>query len=183
MRLHERFRQNGIQAADTQLLQPGEDDMIEKLEDALVTSFPPVKIDRAMIDEPTALWHVYDDYSDLAAFEGKTWRELPAELIVRHSTLPIYAGDSLWCAILPGYLWYLLHERKRFNDLPFQLAGQFTRKDDPESHPRFDRRIAAFSPAQRAAIRDVLTLLATVSPMEETMSLALATWNNLTERA
>lgn len=29
--------------------------MIEKLEDALVSAFPPVKIDRAMIDEPTAL--------------------------------------------------------------------------------------------------------------------------------
>jgi len=49
------------------------DNMIEKFEDALVSAFPPVKIDRAMIDEPTALWHVYDD-SDLAAFEGRTWR-------------------------------------------------------------------------------------------------------------
>jgi hypothetical protein len=35
------------------------------------------------------------------------------------------------------------------------------------------------TPEQRAVIRDVLTLLATVSPLEDAMSLALATWNNL----
>ena len=153
--------------------------MSDKLEDALVSAFPPVKIDRAMIDEPTALWHVYDDYADLAAFEGKTWRELPAELIVRHATLPIYAGDSLWRATLPGYLLYLLHARGQFNEVPSQLARQLTRREDPEYHPKFDRRIGPFSPAQRAAIRDVLTLLATVPLMEDTMSRALATWNNL----
>jgi hypothetical protein len=62
--------------------------MIEKLENALVSVFPPVTIDRAMIDGLTALWHVYDGYAELAAFEGKTWRELPAELIVRHVGLP-----------------------------------------------------------------------------------------------
>jgi hypothetical protein len=28
--------------------------------------------DLATIDEPTVLWHVYDDYAELAAFEGKT---------------------------------------------------------------------------------------------------------------
>jgi hypothetical protein len=153
--------------------------MIEKLEDALVTAFPPVTIDRAMIGEPTAHWEVYDDPADLVAFEGKTWRELSAELLYKHSTLPAFAGDKLWRATLPGYLWYLLHERTRFNDLPFQVASQLTRKDDPESHPRFDRRAAPLTPEQRVVIRDVLTLLATVSPLEEEMSLALATWNNL----
>jgi hypothetical protein len=152
---------------------------IEDLEAALASAFPPVAIDRAMIDEPTANWSVYDDHAGLAAFEGKTWRDLPAELLVRHASLPVYAGDALWRATLPGYLWYLLHERRQFNDLPFQLARQLTRRDDPDYHPKFDRRIAAFSPAQRAAIRDVLGLLATVSPMEDTMSPALATWNHL----
>jgi hypothetical protein len=153
--------------------------MIDKLEEALVAAFPPVAIDRAMIDEPTALLDVYDDYADLTSFEGKTWRDLSTEQLWRHSTLPIYAGDALWRAILPGYLRYVLHERHRFNDLPFQLAGQLTRKEDPEYHPKFDRRVAGLSSEQRAAIRDVLTLLATVSPMEEPMSRALATWNNL----
>ncbi len=153
--------------------------MIEKLEDALVSAFPPDKIDRAMIDEPTALWHVYDDYADLTAFEGKTWRELPADLVVRHATLPIYAGDSLWRATLPGYLWYLLHAPVQFNEVPSQLARQLTRREDPEYHPKFDRRIGPFSPAQRTAIRDVLAFLATVPLMEDTMSRALATWNNL----
>jgi hypothetical protein len=122
---------------------------------------------------------VYDDYSDLAAFEGKTWRELPAELIVRHAILPIYAGDSLWRATLPGYLWYLLHVREHFNEVPSPLALQLTRREDPEYHPKFDRRIGPFSPEQRVAIRDVLAVLATAPLMEDTMSRAFATWNNL----
>lgn len=153
--------------------------MIEKLEQALVSAFPPIMIDRAMLDEPTANWDAYEDHADLVAFEGKTWRDLAPELLYRHSMLPVFAGDALWRATLPSYLWYVLHERTLFNDLPFQLASQLTRKSDPDSHPRFDRRIAPFSPRQRATIRDVLALLAMVPPLEETMSRALATWNNL----
>lgn len=153
--------------------------MIEKLEQALASAFPPIVIDRAMIDESTAIWDYYEDYADLVAFEGKTWPELAPELLYKHSALLLWAGDAFWWALLPGYLWYLLHERTLFNDLPFQVASQLTRKDDPDSHPRFDRRIALLSDAQRAAIRDVLALLATVSPLEETMSRALASWNSL----
>lgn len=155
--------------------------MIEKLEDALSSAFPAVTIDRAMIDEPTANWDVYEDYADLAAFEGKTWRELTPEQLYKHSALLLWAGDALWRAILPGYLQYLLHERTLFNDLPFQVASQLTRKADPESHPKFDRRIAGLSREQRTAIRDVLMLLATVSPLEEAMSRALASWNSVME--
>lgn len=155
------------------------DHTIERLEEGLVSAFPPVTIHRTMIDEPTAIWDVYEDYADLVAFEGKTWRDLSPELLYRHTGLLVWAGDALWRATLPGYLWYLLHERQLFNDLPFQLASQLTRKDDPDSHPKFDRRTAPFSPAQRATIRDVLSLLATVSPLEEVMSRALATWNDL----
>jgi len=153
--------------------------MIEKLEAALTAAFPAVPIDRATIDEATAHWEVYDDPDDLVALEGKTWRELPAALLYKHSTLPVFAGDKLWHATLPAYLRYLLHERTLFNDLPFQVAGQLTRKEDPESHPRFDRRAALLSSDQRAVIRDVLARLSAVSPLEEAMSLALATWNNL----
>jgi hypothetical protein len=153
--------------------------MIEKLEQALASAFPPITIDRAMIDERTAIWDVYEDYADLVAFEGKSWRELAPELLYKHSALLLWAGDAFWRAILPGYLWYLLHERTLFNDLPFQVASQLTRKDDPEYHPKFDRRIAGLSGEQRVAIRDVLTLLATVSPLEESMSRALASWNSL----
>ena len=50
--------------------------MIEKLEDALTSAFPLLTIERAMIDESTARWDLYDDHADLAAFEGKTWRDL-----------------------------------------------------------------------------------------------------------
>lgn len=153
--------------------------MVEELEAALVSAFPPVVIDSAMIDEPTALWDVYEDYTDLAAFEGKTWREFPAELLWRHSAMLLYAGDVLRRAALPGYLWYLLHERRQFNDLPWQVAGELRRKDDPEYHPRFDRRIATFSSVQLVVIRDVLGFLATVPPTEEIMSQALVSWNSL----
>lgn len=154
-------------------------EMTEKLEDALASAFPPVTIDRAMLDEPTAIWDVYEDRGDLVALEGKTWRELAPELLYRHSALPLWAGDALWRAILPGYLRYLLRERTRFNDLPFQLAGELTRSDDPGARVKFDRRIAAFSAEQRAVIRDVVAVLAKVRPMEEPMSRALATWNDV----
>jgi hypothetical protein len=151
--------------------------MVEKLEAALAAAFPEITIDRTMINEPTADWSSYPDRADLAAFEARTWQELPAELLVSHSTLPVYAGDNLFRATLPGYLRYLLHERRHFNNLPFQLAAQLTRKGNPD--PKFDRRIAPFSQAQRGTIRAVLSLLATVSPMEETMARALVTWNKL----
>jgi hypothetical protein len=153
--------------------------MIEKLEDALVSAFPPITIDRSMIDEPTANWSVYDDRADLVAFEGKTWRELAPELLYKHSALLLWVGDVLWRAILPGYLWYLLHEQTRFNDLPWQVAGELTRGDDPAARLKFDRRIAALSAEQRTVIRDVVALLATVRPMEQPMSRALETWNDV----
>ncbi len=152
---------------------------IEDLDALLISAFPAATIDRAMIDEPTANWSVYDDHADLVAFEGRTWLDLPADVLVRHSTLPVHAGDALFRATLPGFLRHLLHERQRFNDLPFQLAGQLTRKDVPASHPKFDRRIAPFTSPQRTAVRDVLVHLATISPMEDSMSRAVATWNRL----
>ena len=149
------------------------------LDHALATAFPLLTIDRAMIDEPTANWSVYDDVNDLSAFEGKSWITLPPPLLVQHSTLPIYAGDALFRATFPAYLRYLLHERSHFNDLPFQLAGQLTRKVDPASHAKFDRRVAPLTQAQREATRDALAMLSTVPPMEEAMSIAHATWNLL----
>lgn len=138
--------------------------MIEKLEDALTSAFPPVTIERAMIDEPTANWSVYDDRADLAALEGKTWRELPAALLKRHPTLPIYAGDALFCTTLPAFLRYLLHERESFNDLPFQLAGQLTRRTDVDNK-KLDRRLSRLTAAQRAVVGEMLAYLATVAPM------------------
>jgi hypothetical protein len=150
--------------------------MIEKLEDALTSAFPPVTIDRAMIDEPTANLSVYDDRADLVAFEGKTWRELPAALLERHPTLPIYAGDALFCTTLPAFLRYLLHERESFNDLPFQLAGQLTRRTDVDNK-KLDRRLSRLTTAQRAVVGEMLVYLATVAPMDEIMGRALATWN------
>lgn len=150
--------------------------MIDGLEAALVAAFPEVTVDRAMIDEPSANWSVYDDSDDLVAFEGRTWRDLPHELIKRHSTLPIYAGDALFCTTLPAFLSYLLHERVSFNDLPFQLAGQLTRRADVDNR-KLDRRLSRLTMAQRAAVGDVLAHLATLAPMDEVMSRAFATWN------
>jgi hypothetical protein len=150
--------------------------MTKNLDATLASAFPAVTIDRAMIDEPTANWSAYADRDDLGAFEGKTWRELPPALLKRHSTLPIYAGDALFCTTLAAYLRYLLHERHEFNDLPFQLAGQLTRRTDVDNTKR-DRRLARLTASQRAAVGDVLAHLATIVPMEEVMGRALATWN------
>jgi len=150
--------------------------MIEKLEDALASAFPPVAIDRAMIDEPTANWSVYDDRGDLVAFEGKTWHELPAAVLKRHPTLPIYAGDALFCTTLPAFLRYLLHERESFNDLPFQLAGQLTRRTDVDNK-KLDRRLSRLTTVQRAVVGEMLAYLATIAPMDEIMGGALKTWD------
>ncbi|HLL25378.1 MAG TPA: hypothetical protein VK427_24750 [Kofleriaceae bacterium] len=150
--------------------------MIEKLDEALTYAFPPVTIDRLMIEEPTANWSVYDERGDLVGFEGKTWPELPAALLKRHPTLPIYAGDALFCATLPAFLRYLLHERESFNDLPFQLAGQLTRRTDVDNK-KLDRRLSRLTTAQRAAVGEMLAYLAEVAPMDEIMGGALATWN------
>lgn len=150
--------------------------MIERLEEALASAFPPITIDRAMLDEPTANWSVYDDTADLVAFEGKTWRELPADLLKRHPTLPIYAGDALFCTTLPAFLRYLLHERESFNDLPFQLAGQLTRRTDVDNK-KLDRRLSHLTTAQRSAVGELLAYLATRAPIDEIMGRALATWN------
>jgi hypothetical protein len=152
---------------------------IENLEEALVAAFPAVPIERNTIEESTAVWDVYDEHAEVLGLEHKTWSELPAELLYRHPSLLVYAGDALFHAVLPAYLRYLLHERAKFNALPFQVAGQLTRSAGSESHRKFDRRITRFSAAQRAAVRDVLALLATVRPMEEPMADALATWNDL----
>lgn len=154
------------------------EDMIEKLESSLERAFPPITIDRAMIDEATANWNAYDedDRADLISLEGMTWRELPAPLVKRHPTLPIYAGDALFCATLPAFFRYLLHERESFNDLPFQLAGQMTRRTDVDNN-KLDRRLSHLTGAQRAVIGEMLAYFATVPPMDEIMGRALATWN------
>lgn len=146
------------------------------LDTALTSAFLAVMIDRAMIDEPTANWSVYEDTADLVAFEGKTWRELSPAVLKRHLTLPIYAGDALFCATLPAFLRCLLYERESFNDLPFQLAGQLTRRTDVDNK-KLDRRLSRLATAQRIVVGEVLAYLATIAPMDETMGLALATWN------
>jgi hypothetical protein len=91
-------------------------------------------------------------------------------------TLSIYAGDALFCTTLPALLRYLLHERESFNDLPFQLAGQLTRRTDVDNK-KLDRRLSRLTTAQRAVVGEMLAYLATVAPMDEIMGRALATWN------
>lgn len=153
--------------------------MSQNLEDALVTAFPAIAIDRMTIDEPTANWSVYDDISsisELAELEGKTWQEVPADFLERHTGLPVFAGDSLFCTMLPAYLRYLMQARERFNDLPFQVAGQLTRRTDVDND-KLDRRRSKLSTAQRAVVGKVLDHLATVPPMDEVMARAASSWN------
>jgi hypothetical protein len=57
------------------------------LDEALVAAFPVVTIDRAMIEEASAVWDAYLEYDELTLFEGRTWRELPSSLLLDHSSL------------------------------------------------------------------------------------------------
>lgn len=154
-------------------------DRVDKLVEALIHAFPADVIDAATFDEPTANWLVYDDVADLRGFQGRTWRDLPAETLVRHATLPIYAGDHLFHAIVPAFLRHVLLEVRRLDELPFQLAGQLTRRDEPEHWPKFDRRAALFTATQRAAVRAVLAHLAQRPTLDEPMARAMATWSQL----
>jgi hypothetical protein len=155
----------------------GEDNTVETLEQALVTAFPAAVIDRPMIDEPTALWLGYPKYPQLAELEGKTWLDITDDWLWRNPMLLGFVGDSLWRAVLPAYLRYLLREHDEWNSLPAHVAGWLTRKGDLVS--RFDRRIALLSTAERAAIHAVIARLSTRLRMAEVMSRALATWDEL----
>lgn len=145
----------------------------ESLEAALVAAFPAVQIDRAMLDEPTARLSDYDDHAVLEQLEGKSWRELPDSMLYEHSTLLIYAGDRLFHATVPAFLHYLLREHDVYNDLGHQVAGELTREDAPA---KLERRMGCFTPAQRAAVRDVLAHLANHRFWKQPMTRALETW-------
>ena len=149
---------------------------VDDLEAVIISVFPLVPVTQAVLEEPTALWDVYDDAAETANLVGRNWSDIQEEFLYKHEALLLFAGDSLFCMLLPAYLRYLLHERSRFNSLPHQVASQLTRKGDPERDVRFERRVALLTPSQRAAVGDVLALLATVPPMEEPMTAALETW-------
>ena len=149
----------------------------DRLERTLESAFPAVAIDRAMIDEPTSLWDDYERRPDLAAIEGKTWRDIDAEWLWNNGALLVYAGDELWRAILPAYLARLLRGFDRVDSMPWHVARTLERK--PERARTFDRRIAPFSAAQRSAIRDVLALLSTVDPIAGPMTRAFETWKTI----
>ncbi len=142
------------------------------LDDCLVTAFPPVVIDRAMIEESTAVWDAYLETEELAWFEGTHWRQLPSTLLYRHATLLGCAGDSLFRSLLPAFLRYLLHEHHELNDMPWHVATQLAKRD-----AKFDRRVELLTPAQREAIRTVLAHLATVRRIDEVMMRAYTAWN------
>ncbi len=154
-------------------------DRTDELVEALANAFPTSIIDSTLRDEPSATWSVYDDVADLESIWGKSWQELPAEALVRHATLPIYAGDQLFHAIVPAFLRHVLLEDRRVDELPFQLAGQLTRSDELDRQPKFDRRAALFTPAQRATVRDVLAHLSSRPAIDEPMARAMETWDPL----
>ena len=141
---------------------------------ALEAAFPPVAIDRAMIDEPTSLWDDYDDYPDLAELEGNSWRDVDAAWLWKHPDMLVGCGDSLWRALLPAYLALLLRPLDRVNSLPWHVAGVLER--NPERATKVDRRVAPLTHAQRAAIRAALVRLAAIHPFEAPMARALASW-------
>jgi hypothetical protein len=149
----------------------------DDLEAKLVAAFPAQTIDRSMIDEPTAVWDEYDEAGELHAFEGKTWRELPADLIERHIALLVHAGDTLFLALLPAYLRHLLDEPTVHNALPYHVAGELERPEVPTPSLRYERRAARLTSAQRTATADVLGYLATKFRIGARMARVLASWN------
>jgi hypothetical protein len=144
---------------------------------ALEAAFPATTIDRAMIEAPTSLWDDYDDHAELTELEGKTWRDVDREWLWKHPDLLIGSGDELWRALVPAYLVLLLGEPDHVSSLPWHVAGTLERK--PDRATKFDRRIAPLSATQRAAIRQALERLATMSPFEAPMVRALETWKSI----
>jgi uncharacterized protein DUF6714 len=145
-----------------------------ELRASLLAAFPAAPLSKELLAEPTN----YEEHHELATLAGTTWRDITTAFLVRHASLLVYASPSQYRALLPAYLLYLV-EHDAFNEVPFQVARQLTRKDDPTDQQIFDRRIAGLDAAQRAVVRRVIEHLATKEPMQEPMSRALASWQQL----
>lgn len=149
-------------------------DTIEALRAALIAAFPAEPLARDLLDEPTN----YEERAELAPLAGRTWRDIEPGFLVRHASLLVYASAAQYRALLPAYLLYLL-DHDAFNEVPFQVARQLTRKDDPVDQQIFDRRIAGLGTDQRGVVRRVIAHLATKEPMQEAMSRAVPSWQRL----
>lgn len=108
----------------------------------------------------------------LDAFVGKTWRDSSSQLLLRHASLPIYAGDTLFRVLLPAYLRYLLHEQ--FGVMPEHVGGELG--GHRNSRHKFERRVALLTTTQRTTIRAVLEELAKNPHFTDAMTPALAAW-------
>jgi hypothetical protein len=149
---------------------------VDELCSSLFKAFPRTPITRAAIDDPEAIWDVYDERADLASVVGKTWDEIEPASIVRHDVLLIYAADELYRLMLPAYLHYLLRN-EAYNEVPFHVAGQLTRKNDPAGHARFEARVGSLTNEQRSVVREMIVHLSQVEPMQAVMRVALSAWD------
>lgn len=133
------------------------------LDAKLAAAFPEVSIDRAMIDEQTAKWDIYDNTEGLTDFVGTRWTELDPELLIRHMSLPLYAGDSLWRATLalsiaeldPGTRFHekstmLSMRRWEHERTLIEVDGDRTEVRDRVT---FERRVAVLGPLLRVGVR------------------------------
>lgn len=146
---------------------------------ALIAAFPPRPITREMIEEPTSRWWNSEDGDAMKPrLEGRRWTELDKAFIESFPAVMRYAGTETYAAVLPAYLAYLL-DFEGYNEVPFVVAGQLSRKDDAVDQRIFDARIAPLSAEQRALVTQVIQLLTTRPPMEEVMKVALKTWQSL----
>jgi hypothetical protein len=143
------------------------------LDGSLTDAFPAVTIDHSMLDEPSMV-EGYSKADELDAFVGKTWRDSSSQLLLRHASLPIYAGDTLFRVLLPAYLRYLLHEQQQFGVMPEHVGGELG--GHRNSRHKFERRVALLTTTQRTTIRAVLEELAKNPHFTDAMTPALAAW-------
>jgi hypothetical protein len=142
---------------------------------ALIAAFPPAPLTPELIHAPDARWVGYEEREALTEFEGRTWTELPQEVLERHGALLIHAGGEFFARVLPAYL-VLLAEHEIHTALPFHVASQVSRNEHEIRQQIFDERVGPMTAEQRAAVRNAIAFLATRAPMEESMSVALRNW-------
>jgi len=132
-----------------------------------------------MLEEASGRWWNYKAADALRSHvEGRVWTDLDAPFVEAHASALISAGTATYVALLPAYLVYLL-EHDAYNEVPFFVAGELTRTDDPVDERIFAARLAALGAEQRSIVRKVIELLTMRAPMERAMRAALATWRNL----
>lgn len=136
----------------------GKHDLVEQLSSA----FP-----AELIDGEAAFAQWGGSYPDAgayaAAIDGKTWKELDAEFIVRRNDALGFLSTHQLVQVLPVYLRSLVKDGVMSPALDAVLV-KLTRPSSDPSRGRFDALLAALSDAQRKAVAETLRQIAEDDP-------------------